>query len=179
MLPYRQCLAPVAETHQYCECNLTWRRRLDGTDPIELLYHHHSDLYPRTKRFPILSQFTARLPSFHASKTGTQVCLGELPSTNSPHSRIYTAVCLLLESLRQAEEALGLPPQNWVGDGVEPREKGGTPIDKTFSNASTEQDTASDYWELLTRVNSIQELFTTFAKKVEDIKELLREKMGL
>ncbi|KAI0447632.1 hypothetical protein F4803DRAFT_546152 [Xylaria telfairii] len=134
----------------------------------------------------VLSDFQSYLssqpdsPACTRAKPGPQVCLGELPSTNPPHSRIYTAVCLLLESLRQAEEALGLPPQNWVGDGVEPKEKGNTPIDKAFSNASTEQETTSDYWELLTRVNSIQELFiTTFAKKVEDIKELLREKMGL
>ncbi|KAK5634971.1 hypothetical protein RRF57_010683 [Xylaria bambusicola] len=77
-------------------------------------------------------------PAPTRANPGPQVCLGELPSTNPPHSRIYTAVCLLLESLRQAEEALDLPSQIRAGDGFEPQEKGG--LGKISSNTSTEQD---------------------------------------
>ncbi|KAI1117103.1 hypothetical protein F5Y14DRAFT_404827 [Nemania sp. NC0429] len=120
-------------------------------------------------------------PSSARVKPGPQVCLGELPSTNPPHSQIYTAVSLLLESARQVEAALGLTSHCWVGDGLEPQTKGSATRDETLSNASTKQGSVgtSDYWELLTGVSSIQEPFSMFAKKVEDIKDVLREKMGL
>ncbi|KAI0102471.1 hypothetical protein GGR51DRAFT_562644 [Nemania sp. FL0031] len=112
---------------------------------------------------------------------GPQVCLGELPPTDPPHSRIYTAVCMLLESLGQAEEALGLPPHIRVAEGLQSWEKGGAAKAKALPNASAEQSLVGtpSQWEELTSVACVQGSFTVLAKKVDDIKELLREKMGL
>ncbi|RYP13451.1 hypothetical protein DL767_010731 [Monosporascus sp. MG133] len=128
------------------------------------------------------SQSAARITAIPTSaKLGPQVCLGELPTTDAPHSRIHMAVCILLESLSQAEDALGLPPQIRAARGSQPWGKGSATENKTFPDALAEQDLASalSRWEELTSVTSIQESFTVLGKKVADIKELLREKMGL
>ncbi|RYP02275.1 hypothetical protein DL764_005859 [Monosporascus ibericus] len=137
----------------------------------------------------ILGHFQAHLNSQPASriraaltsaKVGPQVCLGDLPTIDTPYSRIHMAVCMLLGSLSQAEKVLGLPPQLRAA-GLQPWGQGSATENKTFPDSLAEQDLASALgrWEELTSVTSIQESFTVLGKKVADIKELLREKMGL
>lgn len=129
-----------------------------------------------------------RAPSTDGVEFGPTVCLGELPSISPEYSRIHTAICLLLDSLREVEEALGLPPQiRCAGGGggggqqqplaecrstAEPKTVDDTMRERELANALTR-------WGLLTNATSIQEEFTALGKKVTDIKDLLREKMDL
>ncbi|KZF23882.1 hypothetical protein L228DRAFT_267839 [Xylona heveae TC161] len=126
-------------------------------------------------------------PSPTGMDFGPTVCLGELPSINAPWSRTHTAVCMLLDSIREAEAALGLPPQIRSADGiVQSMDGSGATVPnntQTFGDNLVDRDLAIVLirWGLLqsTSTSSIHEEFTALGKKVTDIKELLREKMGL
>lgn len=97
---------------------------------------------------------------------GPTSCLGELPMIHAPYGRAHTAVFMVLDSLRQAEDALGLPGQI--------RSAG-------FTDPLVERDLAIAviHKEIHNSANSIQERFGTLGEQVKDIKQLLRERMGL
>ncbi|KAI0186916.1 hypothetical protein F4808DRAFT_446906 [Astrocystis sublimbata] len=113
---------------------------------------------------------------------GPQVCLGELPTTNPPHSQVYTAVCMLLDSLRQVDQALGLARDIRLAEDSGRWDDGGAPKTASVRNVSAQQQSPgllAGYWQALTSLDSIQEPFTLLAEQVRDIKDQLREKMGL
>ncbi|TPX17555.1 uncharacterized protein E0L32_012148 [Thyridium curvatum] len=138
----------------------------------------------------VLGHFQAHLRSRPGTRNGApptsttlgpQGCLGELLGTDAPHSRIHMAVCMLLQSLGQVEEALGLPLQIHVaGGGFQPWE-GSTTERTAVPAALAKQDicAALGRWGALSSVASIQESFNVLEQTVADIKELLRERMGL
>jgi hypothetical protein len=112
---------------------------------------------------------------------GPTVCLGELPMIDASYSRTHTAIRMVLDSLGRAEDALGLHlPQIHSPDDHESLRSGSTDI-KALSDVQVKPDLAIAviHREVLTGAGSIKEVLTTLGKRVTDIKELLREKMGL
>lgn len=109
-----------------------------------------------------------------------QVRLGELPPTNVPHSRLHTAVSMLLDSLAQAEEAIGPVPGVRVAEAFNAATyKNGVQIGTTHgSQEGRDQVVSLIRWEVLTSTASIRDEFTEIEQKITNIKELLKERMG-
>ncbi|OQE24977.1 hypothetical protein PENFLA_c009G09482 [Penicillium flavigenum] len=90
-------------------------------------------------------------------RLGPHACLADVPQSNAPRSNIHTAVCMLLESLQQAEKAM--PPDLDI---------------KTMDHPWPQP------WEGLTDATPNTHLvFRALTSEVADIKQLLREKADL
>ncbi|KAF2471753.1 uncharacterized protein BDR25DRAFT_313655 [Lindgomyces ingoldianus] len=114
---------------------------------------------------------------------GPTLCFGELPPTNTCYSRVYTAVSILLDLFKQAEEAFGLPPENRFAGSLQSSGTCATctPETKSFSDALVNRGLAGALpcLEALTSASGVQEALSVLEKQVADIKGLVREKMGL
>nr|A0A089GT84.1 RecName: Full=Pyrrolocin cluster transcription factor fsdR; AltName: Full=Pyrrolocin biosynthesis protein R [fungal sp. NRRL 50135]AIP87506.1 Zn2Cys6 transcription factor-like protein [fungal sp. NRRL 50135] len=114
-------------------------------------------------------------------------CLGDLLPINQPHHRIHAAVCLLLDSLEQVEEALSLPYQVRCASAVQASSDPGscTPSEaKPFSDApagAAGRDSATTliHWGFQTSAAGMQDASSELRQKVEGVKEMLRQQMGL
>jgi hypothetical protein len=101
-----------------------------------------------------------------------KMCLAELPQINTSRHRIHTAVCMLLDSLEEAEEALGVPAQVRCVSKFQSSERpNGSVIEREDSDRLGE-------WGLLGSVASMKESSLALTKKVIDVKELLRQHMN-
>ncbi|EAW07630.1 uncharacterized protein ACLA_023440 [Aspergillus clavatus NRRL 1] len=106
-------------------------------------------------------------------RLGPHACLADVPQSNAPRNNIHTAVCMLLESLQQAEKVM--PPDSYFRI-----------IDHTWSQTThgiaIENGATRDMvpWEGLTDSTSNTHLiFRALAGEVADINQLLREKADL
>ncbi|KAK3935593.1 hypothetical protein QBC46DRAFT_422039 [Diplogelasinospora grovesii] len=112
-------------------------------------------------------------------------CLSDLPLTNAPYNRIHTAMCMLLNSLEQAEEALGLPFTMRSAAGLSGLQSGGC-ISETETEAEALSDDADGHmasgvirWEMVARTNDMKSVMADLRSKVIQVKARVREQMGL
>ncbi|OIW26261.1 hypothetical protein CONLIGDRAFT_467800 [Coniochaeta ligniaria NRRL 30616] len=107
------------------------------------------------------------------------LCLGKLPPLNESHTRVHTALSLLVDGLGKAQEALGFSPHTPAA--------GGPIHDATVFAGSIERwDPASTMmWgtplppPAQPSVSGLQDAFVALRKRAAETKELLRETMGL
>ncbi|RMJ24545.1 GAL4 [Aspergillus sp. HF37] len=107
--------------------------------------------------------------------------LGDLPCINMLYSQVHTAICALLNSLGEAEEAMGLSPQIRPADDL-PSAADCSPVTKNGDgNDARQRELAITpvRWGLLKDATYIEEELRVLTEKVTDIKRTLRKKMAL